>query len=299
MNQPICFVAQIDLALTSKLEADLKDQGFTLSKPSYTIFQAKKKGISCTLYESGKLTVQGKNKHDFITFYLEPEILKTFTYSYLDAKLDHTPHIGVDEAGKGDVFGPLVIGSVFADEAGISELSKMGVRDSKRMGDHEITKLAKQIRQKFSYALIKIFPEKYNQLYEKFNNLNTLLGWGHATAIEEVLKKTPCTKVTIDKFAAESVVESALKRKKIEVELTQRHKGEEDIVVAAASIIARAGFVNGIETLSQTFNIQLPKGASPAVIQAGKRFVAKHGHTLLPRVAKMHFKTVEEIQTMR
>jgi len=298
MNQSACFVAQIDLSLASKLEGDLKEQGFELSKPQYTLFQAKKKGVSCTLYESGKLTVQGKDKHDFITFYLEPEILGKLTYSYPDAELDRTPHIGVDEAGKGDVFGPLVVGSVFADEAGITELSKMGVRDSKRMTDSTILKLAEQIRKKFSYALVKIFPQKYNELYEKFHNLNSLLGWGHATAIEDVLKKSPCKKVTIDKFASEHVVDSALKRKGIEVDLTQRHKGEEDIVVAAASIIARAAFVEGMEKLSDEFQVNLPKGASPAVIAAGRKFVTKHGRALLPRIAKMHFKTLEEIQAI-
>lgn len=299
MNQPACFVAQIDLSLASKLEEDLKNQGFELSRPQYTILQAKKKGISCTLYESGKLTVQGKDKHDFITFYLEPEILGALTYSYPDANQDKTPHIGVDEAGKGDVFGPLCIGSVFADEEGISQLSKLGVRDSKRMTDTTILKLAEQIRKKFSYALVKIYPQKYNELYDKFRNLNSLLGWGHATAIEDVLKKSPCQKVTIDKFASEHVVASALERKGIEIELTQRHKGEEDIVVAAASIIARAAFVEGMEKLSDEFQVKLPKGASPVVVEAGRRFVAKHGRALLPRIAKMHFKTLEEIQAIQ
>lgn len=298
MTQSPCFVAQIDLTLAPKLRADLIEQGFELSTPQYTVFQAKKKGISCTLYESGKLTVQGKDKHDFITFYLEPEILGKLTYSYPEAEVDQTPHIGVDEAGKGDVFGPLCVGAVFADQEGIVNLAKIGVKDSKRMTDSTIVKLAQKIRAGYFYSLVKIFPQKYNELYGKFRNLNSLLGWGHATAIGDVLEKSPCNRVTIDKFAGEHVVESALKRKGLEVELTQRHRGEEDVVVAAASIIARAAFVEGMEKLSEEYQLKLPKGASPAVIEAGRKFVAKYGRAELPKIAKMHFKTLDEIQAI-
>ena len=298
MNQPACFVAKIDISLAPKLREDLIQQGFELSKPQYTILQAKKTGVSCTLYESGKLTVQGKNKHEFITFYLEPEILGTLTYSYPDTNQDKSPHVGVDEAGKGDVFGPLCIGAVYADEEGISSLAKMGIRDSKSMKDTVIVKLAEKVRKNFPHSLVKIFPQKYNELYDKFQNLNHLLGWGHATAIEEVIQKTSCSKVTIDQFAGEHVVLSALKRKGIELDLTQRHRGEEDIVVAAASIIARAAFVEGMDKLSDKYQVKLPKGASPAVIQAGRTFVRKYGADQLPSIAKMHFKTLDQIRAI-
>jgi len=295
MNKPNCFVAQIDLALAPKLEADLKDQGFELGAPVYTIFQAKKKGVSCTLYQSGKLTVQGKEKEEFITFYLEPEILGNLSYSYPTLDIDQTPHIGVDEAGKGDLFGPLCIGAVYADEAGIEKLIQMGIRDSKRMQDSTILKLAKQIRETYLYTTIKIFPAKYNELYERFRNLNSLLGWAHAAAIETLHQKSGAKKATIDQFAGEHVVLSALEKKEVEVELTQRHKGEEDPVVAAASIIARAAFVEGIDKLSEEHQVHLPKGASNLVVEAGRKFVARHGRENLSEVAKMHFKTIDKI----
>src|SRR5690348_5948122 len=98
----MAFTTKIDLSLAPKLEEDLKAQGFILSKPPYTLFSAKKKGVSCTLYESGSLMVQGKEMDSFMEFYLEPEILHSFTYSHPEAHLDLKPHIGMDEAGKGD-----------------------------------------------------------------------------------------------------------------------------------------------------------------------------------------------------
>jgi len=297
MNQPANFITKISLDLASKMKEDLTNQGFKLAQPAYTVFQAKKSGVSCTLYESGKLMVQGKDKDNFITYYLEPEILGNLSYSYPETTLDIHPHIGVDEAGKGDVFGPLCVAALYADSDQISALIKMGIRDSKRLTDGAIIKMAGKIKKDFAYSLVQIFPKRYNELYERFKNLNTLLGWGHATAIEEVFKKTDCKEVLIDQFASEHVVESALERKNLSVQLSQRHRGEEDIVVAGASILARAAFVQGIEKLSQDYQIPLPKGASSKVIQAGKKFVSTHGEESLKDVCKLHFKTIDQILT--
>ena len=295
MPESACFVAQIDPSLHAELKKNLQEFGFEFNFPPYTVFQAKKKGISCTLYQSGKFVVQGKEKDDFIAFYLEPKILKSFNFSYPDLKVDKTPHIGVDEAGKGDLFGPLCIAALYGDEKDISKLINMGIKDSKRYNDTTILSLAKKLKASFIYSLVTIFPEKYNALYEQFRNLNHLLGWGHATAIENVLKKISCKKVIIDKFADEKVVASALAKKKIELNLLQRHRGEEDIIVAGASILARSAFIEGLDKLSKTFDLTLPKGATSLVIDFGRRFVNKHGRSLLPKIAKMHFKTINTI----
>ena len=295
MRKDPCFVVEIDITLAPKMKGDLDSQGFTLTQPPYTFFQAKKKGVSCTLYQSGKLTVQGKDKEEFINYYLEPEILKTFTYSYPKVNIDLTPRIGVDEAGKGDVFGPLCICSIYADKKGIETLIDWGIRDSKKMGDPAILEYAKKLRAHYPYTLIALFPSKYNELYEKFNNLNRLLAWGHATAICELVQKTGCHEVIIDQFAKEEVVEAAIRQKKCIVNLTQRFKGEEDVVVAASSIIARAAFVEGIEKLGNEYNIILPKGASKAVVEVGKTFVGRYGKDSLNKVSKLHFKTIKEM----
>lgn len=295
MNKPSYFTTEIDVSLAAKIQEDLEVQGFIFTRPPYTIFQAKKQKVSCTLYASGKLMVQGKDKDAFIRDYLEPEILGNLSYSYPETTLDTTPHIGVDEAGKGDLFGPLCIGALYADEKMIHTLIEMGIRDSKRMNDTLILKHAEKIRKLCPYALVAIYPKKYNQLYDQFKNLNSLLAWGHATAIEEISQKTHCNKVVIDQFAGEHVVENALRRKGLSLELTQRHRGEEDIVVAGASILARAAFVQGIDKLSSQFNISLPKGASSLVIEAGRRFVQMHGEPALSEVAKIHFKTIKNI----
>lgn len=289
------FVATIDLALADKLREDLAGQGFELTKPPYTMFSAQKKGVSCILYTSGKLTVQGKDKDEFIAFYLEPEILKKLAYTHPELGVDMTARIGIDEAGKGDFFGPLCIAGVQADEEGIKKLLSLGVKDSKRMSDKSVLDMSKKIKASFQHSIVRLSPKKYNELYESFHNLNRLLAWGHATAITELVEKTKCDNVIIDQFASEKLVIDALERKKINPKLTQRHGAESDPVVAAASILARAAFLEGLEALSQSIGMPLPKGASSLVIDAGKKLVEKKGPEILKEVAKMHFKTRDQI----
>jgi len=289
------FVVQIDPQLQSKLRAVLEAQGFTLTSPPYTLFQGKNGQVSCTLYTSGKLVVQGKGMEEFILYVLEPEVLGTFTYKQQHLTVDPSARMGVDESGKGDFFGPLCVAAVFADEGKAPELQKLGVKDSKKLTDPTILTLAQKIESQYPHAIVRIGPERYNSLYQQFGNLNLLLGWGHATAITDLLTRVTCSHVIIDQFAAEHVVAQALKRKKCTVTLEQRTKAEEDLVVAAASILARAAFVRGLAKLSEHYGIELPKGAGASIISTGKKLVAQHGPDILQQVAKTHFSTTQQI----
>ncbi len=288
------FTTNINPHQGDKLRSYAEQNSLDITVPPYSVFSAKRKGLSITYYKSGKLVVQGKDKDDFIRFVLEPEILETLEYSHPITQVDSTPHIGVDEAGKGDVFGPLCIAALYADEKGIETLLEMGIKDSKKITDNVILKLAKKIKASFDYEVFMIFPSKYNELYLKFKNLNTLLAWGHSRVINTVVTGTKCKNVLIDQFASEHVVANAVKKLNLDVNLTQRHKGESDPIVAGASILARAAFVEGIEKLGKHYDMELPKGASKAVVKAGKDFIKKHGKTELSQVAKLHFKTILE-----
>lgn len=296
MAKATTFVQTINLKLAGKMAHELKEQGFELTQPEHTLFSAKKSGVSCTLYQSGKLLVQGKGMHEFIEFYLEPQILKTFTYTHTQPPtVESHARIGIDESGKGDFFGPLCIAGVFADEGATAKLQAMGVKDSKQMTDKAILLLAKGIKREFAHHIVKINPQRYNELYEQFKNLNHLLAWGHATTIEQLVAKTNCRTVIIDQFASEQTVITALKRKKLQVELSQRHRAEEDPVVAAASILAREAFLMGLVELGEQYKIALPKGASSNTIAIGKEFVRQHGKEALHQVAKLHFKTTQRV----
>ena len=213
---------------------------------------------------------------------------------------DKTPHtsierIGIDESGKGDYFGPLVIAAVFVDATTQSELTLMNVRDSKKISDGRILDIAPDIRLICPRSIIAIGPQRYNELYEKIRNLNCLLAWGHAKALETLLEKISCGRAIADQFGNEQLILDALQKKGRTVTLEQRHKAESDLAVAAASILARAEFLFRLRYLSDEIGTMLPKGASPAVELAGRMIVKKHGEERLGSVAKLHFRTTQAV----
>ena len=188
-------------ALTSeqatKLRVLLEETGFQFTPKEYTIFFAQKNKLSVAVYEKGpKVLVQGKGVEEFVQFELEPKILGEARLGYEEVHSPEMfrPHFGIDESGKGDFFGPLVIAGVYVDAGIARKLIDEGVQDSKRIGsDARIRALADSIRKNTNGLnnIVLIGPEKYNELYQSFGNLNSLLGWGHARVIENLLAKKP------------------------------------------------------------------------------------------------------------
>ena len=203
--------------------------------------------------------------------------------------------IGIDESGKGDYFGPLVIAGVYVARAGEEHIRALGVRDSKTVSDKKAAMLAEQIRTLCPFTVVVIGPERYNSLYASFKNLNRLLAWGHARAIENLLAQVSCDRVISDQFGDERFLKNALMAKGRMVTLVQKPRAEEEVAVAAASIIARAEFLRRLEELSTRYGVRFLKGASDAVITAGKEFVKRHGVEALGQVAKLHFRTTATV----
>jgi ribonuclease HIII len=204
--------------------------------------------------------------------------------------------IGLDESGKGDYFGPLVIGAVFVDKQTEDRLISLGVRDSKLLSDNRILTLAEEIKAMCPQFVVPIEPERYNELYAKVKNLNQLLAWGHAWTLESLLEKVSCDLAIVDKFGDESYLHTVLKEKGRQITLIQQTHAEADTAVAAASILARASFVQHMEQLSRKVGKTLPKGASdPSIVVIGRELVAEHGKDILNEIAKLHFKTTEAI----
>ncbi len=207
-------------------------------------------------------------------------------------------HIGTDESGKGDYFGPLVVAGLFLPDGQQDVLAEMGVRDSKKISDNRIRAIAELLKKGYKYSIVAIGPGRYNELYVKMRNLNRILAWAHSRAIENILEEVRCTTAITDQFGDKLFITNALLKKGKTIELIQRPKAEEDLAVAAASILARAEFLKRLFFLSRDIGIDLPKGSSPRSEETGVKLIEAHGSQILDKVAKTHFKLTKRILSM-
>lgn len=205
------------------------------------------------------------------------------------------PHIGTDESGKGDFFGPLVIAGVLVNEDSAQRFLDLGIKDSKKLSDKKMLTMAAEIKKYASHSIIAISNPRYNELYNKIKNLNKLLAWGHARAIENILDSSVCEYALSDKFGDESLIKNALMKNGKSIRLEQMVRAESDIAVAAASVLARATFVQKMEAMENTYGVKFPKGCSNLVKDAAGIFIQNYGKDKLFEVCKTHFKTYKEV----
>ncbi len=286
----------------TKLRALLHELAFEFSPKQYTLFFAQKNKLSVAVYEKGpKVLVQGRGVEGFVQFELEPKILGEAKLGYEELHLPRMfePHFGIDESGKGDFFGPLVIAGVYVERRIARTFLDAGVQDSKRIGsDARIRALAKIIRGAAGSIvdIVLIGPARYNELYEKFGNLNKLLGWGHARVIENLLAKKPdCPRALSDQFADARVIERSLMQHGRKIHIEQRTKAESDVAVAAASILAREAFVGWLDRQGKTLGLQLGRGVSAEVKATAEKLAAEKGPEIVRQVAKVHFRTAHAV----
>lgn len=284
-----------------KLAGLLESGNYPPAKVPYTRIAVRKDNLTVNLYESGKVLIQGEGTEDFVKFVLEPQVTGEARLGYEDV-LDpaaSAPHAGVDESGKGDYFGPLVIAAAYTDETLSARMREMGVKDCKALSDAQVIGIGAKVRALLGpnrFAIVSIGPEAYNRIYEKQKNGNRILAWGHARSIENLLERMPsCPRVVADQFgSSERVIQSALMERGRQVVLEQHHKAESDIAVAAASIIARERFLHELKALGEKVGIALPKGAAHSTtLPAAREIVARHGEGMLRTVAKINFRTTD------
>lgn len=225
--------------------------------------------------------------------------------------------IGTDEAGKGDYFGPLVVAAVYVDAECRETFSDLGITDGKKLSNRRIQNLAELIRSDYEQHIVVMekMPAVYNSLYTDFRkrgqNLNHLLASLHAEAIQTLANRVSAKHALVDQFAKEDLITRQLTQRAnntpysprgtasspFRIEIKQVTKAERDIAVAAASIIARDTFLTGMDTLSEKYEIRLPRGAYQ-VIETGREFVKLHGSNTLGNVAKLHFNLTEAVRAL-
>jgi len=285
--------------------------------PPGAVFRAKTYNAAITAYQSGKVLFQGKAPE------LEARKWGTVSASSGTAKKSSTAggkfpkqvsgtvpegfllasHIGSDEAGTGDYFGPITVACAFVEADKIEQLRAIGVQDSKNLTDDTIRKLAKDIvKLGIPYALLVLHNDKYNKLQRKGWSQGKMKAMLHHHAIEKLLSKTKGTDsagILIDQFCMPDVYKRHLASEKATIpEKTYFMTKAEShsIAVAAASIIARTSFVREMDKLSAEVGFTLPKGASAKVDAAIADVIRTHGHEKLESIAKVHFANTKKAE---
>jgi len=295
------YTVKLDGAQMDKLRTILSGRGWESFDVAYARYAFRGRDCNVTAYESGKLVVAGKGTEEFITMTLEPEITMAARLGY--DELHHPDwfesHAGLDESGKGDLFGSVVAATVIADRSAIEGWIEAGVKDSKKLAESQIFKLEDRIRNTHGVVVevCQCGMAKYNELMGKPNaNLNRLLAWQHATALTQALAKKRVPWGLLDQFSEQPLTQRELAKKGVTgFELKMRTKAEEDPVVAAASVVARAEYVRQMNALSKQFGDKLQKGAGPLVKQQALQIIERFGARSLGNYAKLHFRTAYEV----
>jgi ribonuclease HIII len=293
------YTLKLSEAQLEKLQKYLDYHLWEYYEVEHARFAFKGDKVNIVGYKSGKLVIQGKKTEDFVTNILEPEITKDPRLGYDEVHHPEwfEPHAGLDESGKGDLFGPLVVGTVIADTGMAEDWIQAGIKDSKAVGsDKRILALDQQIRKTRGVVVETAWASmrKYNELYAKFGNLNRMLGWLHARALETALDKKKVPWGLLDQFSKQPITRGFIKQHK-DFDLRQQTKAESDPVVAAASIVARAQYVRAIQQLESNAGIPIPKGSGAEAKQAFRDLVQLKGTDCAPDYVKLHFKTASEV----
>jgi ribonuclease HIII len=286
------LVVQLAPAQQTRLEHELEGGDFERRSVEHARFSVRGQGVIATLYRSGKLVVQGSAVELFRQRYLGELALVAAPKVQAPIEVGERTLIGSDEAGKGDYFGPLVVVALRADARERAELVQAGVADSKTLSDARVRVLAPALEQRYAVASEVLEPAEYNLEHARHKSLNPLLAELHARCIRRLA--APGALVLVDKFAAEELIAERLRD--LRLDLHQHTKAEREPVVAAASVIARNLFLEGLRKLSQESAVELHKGAGEPTDRAAHEFVELHGREALGRVAKLHFKNTARIR---
>jgi len=275
------------------LEEKLREEGFEFGPLAYAFFQAKGQQVVVSFYESGKLVVQGKGTGAFLAEFL-PDLSGELSPSNNPPGVEGEG-IGTDEAGKGDTFGGMVVAGVVIPEGGVPELREAGVADSKAMSDRRVRTLAPWIESNFATRVRILSSSEYNRMHaESGDNVNRLLTRLHAEIVESLVEETGLGRVIVDRFGSDLPVTRCLREKCPGLEILEIPRAEAHACVAAASVLARSGFLDSMAELSREWAVDFPLGSGSPVPPAMNTFLGLHGTEAVGKVAKLHFRNVRK-----
>ncbi len=285
-----------------------------LKAPPYTVFQVKEIDCVTTLYESGKVMFQGIGADIEASYWIEEERIKNGRIidisgkekSIKNEKTKSEPSflnistIGSDEVGTGDFFGPIVVTATYVAKEDIQFLLDLGVRDSKKINDVKIKKIAPAIIKRIPYSTFILTNDAYNKNWSEDLNMNKIKAILHNKVLVRMKNKGyKYDKIVVDQFVYPAKYYEHIKQAgEVVRDITFMTKAEDKVLsVASASIISRYIFLGEMKELSESLGVDIPKGAGPAVDEIGIEIVKKYGFDKLKEIAKLNFKNKDKIKS--
>ena len=266
-------------------------------------YQLKLPSLSVTAYKSGKVVLQGTAVDEFIQKHDLTALTSTKKTNYdtkgLPEGFSNWSVIGSDEVGTGSYFGPLTVACAFVPENLNKELQQLGVKDSENLTDAQIQEVVPKIKKLIPYKLITLWPEKYNEV-QQTKNLNEMKALLHNQVIKllyQQLNPETVQAVLIDEFCTPKNYYRYLQEQTTPLKSITyfKTKGESHhIAVAAASMIARDAFLEGLKTLSKEYGYPLLSGAHTDVDNLASKILEYDGIEVLSKVAKLHFANTQK-----
>ena len=274
------------------------------STNEYVIKQFKLEKVTITIYTSNKVVFQGENAKYEASIW-DNSLLEEINIDIKDNKKNDEwkylkTHLGSDEVGTGDYFGPLCVCAALVREEDIPFLENLKVNDSKKLSDEYIKQIAPQLLKRITYSQISVDPQKYNSLTKQGYNQAKIKAILHNQVIHNLREKSKnrSSLTIIDQFINETRYYEYVKFSPyVEAQIRFETKAESKYpAVAVASIIARFSFLKKMEALSESIGKEIPKGAGKQVDEFAKEIVNQYGYDKLNEIAKIHFANTKKIE---
>lgn len=282
--------------------------------PPYAVFQADEADTIITLYESGKAMFQGISADIDANIWVDMERkLNNRTIDINEPKKEKEKYkeelnyfysmatVGSDEVGTGDFFGPIIVTASYVSKDKINLINDLGVKDSKKLTDEKILKIAPTLIKEIPYVTYTLNNKDYNAYQNKGYNMNKIKAILHNKVLYSIThkeEKYPYDKIVVDQFVyPRKYFEHIMEATEKVTDITFTTKAESKCAsVAVASVISRYFFLMKMDELSNELGLTIPKGANDIVDQVGKEIVEKYGFDKLEEIAKLNFKNTEKIK---
>jgi len=204
--------------------------------------------------------------------------------------------LGVDEAGRGSVLGPLVIAGVVVPQKMEKVLDRMGVKDSKRLTPERREVLARKLKKMFEWETVVYSARDIDDLRSKGINLNEIERKG----MQELILNLDCDSAIVDAVDVKPQRFEDKLRNATKKDVKAEHKADDKYIeVSAASIIAKQKRDEAIAEINKCFEDDGGIGSGYPSDPKTKKFLSNYTYSEMPEFVRRSWSTVAKLKDVQ